>query len=142
MSRRQLAANSTVSSPWKVKLAAPSADIASMDDRRSEVRMLCADMVEVRWRDRSGHQRGTTAILEDICPSGACLQVEETIPLGVEIRWDQSKQVFQGYVRYCVYREIGYFVGVEFDPSFKWSKKAFKPRHLLDLETLVAHSKK
>jgi hypothetical protein len=113
-----------------------------MDDKRSEVRMLCADMVEVRWRDRSGYQRGTTAILEDICPSGACLQVEEPIPLGVEIRWDRCKQAFQGYARYCVYREIGYFVGVEFDASFKWSKKAFRPQHLLDLQTLVAHSKK
>jgi hypothetical protein len=68
--------------------------------------------------------------------------VEEPIPLGVEIRWGQTKQVFQGHVRYCVYREIGYFVGVEFDPSFKWSKKAFKPQHLLDLQTLVLPSKK
>jgi len=113
-----------------------------MDERRSEVRMLCADMVEVRWKDRSGGDQRTTAILEDISSSGACLQVEAPIPLGVEIRWDQPKQVFQGYVRYCVYREIGYFVGVEFDASFKWSKKAFKPQHLLDLQDLVAHSKK
>ena len=104
--------------------------------------MLCADMVEVHWRDRSGHQQGTTAILEDISASGACLQVEEPIPLAVEVRWAQSRQVFQGYARYCVYREIGYFVGVEFDPSFKWSKKAFKPQHLLDLQSLVAPSGK
>ena len=113
-----------------------------MDERRSEVRMMCADMVEVRWKDHSGGERGTTAILEDICSSGACLQMEEPIPLGVRIRWDEPKQAFQGYVRYCVYREIGYFVGVEFDASFKWSKKAFKPQHLLDLHALVAHSKK
>ena len=104
--------------------------------------MLCADMVEVRWKDRSGCGKRTTAILEDISSSGACLQVEAPIPLGVELRWDQPKQVFQGYVRYCVYREIGYFVGVEFDPSFKWTKKAFKPQHLLDPQTLVAASKK
>src|ERR1035438_10267612 len=81
MSRSQLAANSIASNPGCVKSAVPSADKASMDDRRSEVRMLCADMVEVRWRDRLGHQRGTTAILEDICPSGACLQVEERLRL-------------------------------------------------------------
>jgi hypothetical protein len=104
--------------------------------------MLCADMVDVCWRDRSGSQRGATAILEDICTSGACLQAEVPIPVGVEVRWDQPKQKFQGYVRYCVYREIGYFVGVEFDPAFKWSKSAFKPRHLLDLKTLAARSKK
>ena len=91
-----------------------------------------------RWKGRAGSAQRTTAILEDISSSGACLQVEEPIPLGVEIHWDQPRQKFRGYVRYCVYREIGYFVGVEFDASFKWSKKAFRPQHLLDLQTLVA----
>jgi hypothetical protein len=99
-------------------------------------------MVDVRWKGRAGSPQRTTAILEDISSSGACLQVEEPIPLGVEIHWDQPRQTFQGYVRYCVYREIGYFVGVEFDASFKWSKKSFRPQHLLDLQTLVAPSKK
>ena len=125
-----------------IKAASAPADKASMDERRLEVRMLCADMIQVRWKERSGGERGTTAILEDICASGACLQMEEPVPLGVKIYWDEPKQAFEGYVRYCVYREIGYFVGVEFEPSFKWSKKAFKPRHLLDLHALVAQSRR
>jgi hypothetical protein len=104
--------------------------------------MLCADMIDVHWRDRAGKPQAATALLEDICASGACLQFETPVPHGVEIRWEVPKQEFQGYVRYCVYREIGYFVGVEFDASFKWSKRAFKPLHLLDLQTLVANSKK
>ena len=62
-----------------------------MDERRSEVRMMCADMVEVRWKDRTGGEQGTTAILEDISASGACLQTEEPIPLGAKIRWDEPK---------------------------------------------------
>ena len=106
------------------------------------MRMLCADMIDVTWKDREGTERSTTAILEDIAASGACLQVEAPIPVGVELHWDQPRQHFNGYARYCVYREIGYFVGVEFDASFKWSKKAFKPRHLLDLQTLVAPGRK
>ena len=116
--------------------------MTSMDERRSEVRMLCADMVHVRWKGRSGGERETTAILEDICSSGACLQMEEPIPLGVTVHWDEPKQAFLGCVRYCVYREIGYFVGVEFEPWFRWSKKACKPRHLLDLHAMVAQSRK
>ena len=108
-----------------------------MDERRSETRMMCADMVEVRWQDRTGRAQTATAILEDISASGACLQLEAPIPLGVEIHWAAPRQKFQGYVRYCVYREIGYFAGVEFDPSFKWSKKAFQPDHLLDPQSLV-----
>ncbi len=104
--------------------------------------MMCADMVEVRWRDRAGVERGATAILEDISASGACLQLETPIPLGVEVQWDAPKQRFQGYVRYCVYREIGYFAGVEFDASFRWSKDDFQPDHLLDPQTLIDHSKR
>ena len=110
-------------------------------ERRTEARMLCADMVDIRWRDRSGKQHQATALLEDISALGACLQLEEALPLGVEIGWDSPKQFFGGYVRYCVYREIGYFVGVEFGKSTRWSKRAYQPRHLLDLERLAANAR-
>jgi hypothetical protein len=107
-------------------------------ERRTEARMLCADMVEIRWRDRSGKHRKATALLEDISSSGACLQLEAPIPLGAEIGWEAPGQFFSGYIRYCVYREIGYFAGVEFGKSTKWSEKTYAPQHLLDLEKLVA----
>jgi len=104
--------------------------------------MLCADMVEVCWKDQTGKTCKATALLEDISPSGACLQFEAAVPLGVEIHWASPKREFAGYVRYCVYREIGYFVGVEFDPTSKWSKKAYKPQHLLDLKRLMERDRK
>jgi hypothetical protein len=107
------------------------------EERRAEARMLCADMMEVRWKDRSGKQHKAMALLEDISSSGACLQLETAVPLGSEIGWEAPGQFFSGYVRYCVYREIGYFAGVEFGKSTKWSSKAYRPRHLLDLEKLV-----
>jgi hypothetical protein len=112
-----------------------------MQERRFEVRMMCADMVEVCWTNRSGVSRRTMALLEDISPSGACLQVETSVPVGARIRWDSPRKGLSGVVRYCVYREIGYFVGVEFDPSSKWSKKVYKPQHLLDLKRLMQRSK-
>lgn len=104
--------------------------------------MLCADMVEVCWRNQGGKPERTTALLEDICTSGACLQLETPVPLGSEIWWKSPKQEFKGCVRYCVYREIGYFVGVEFGPASQWSKKAYKPLHLLDLQRLLEDLKK
>ena len=64
------------------------------------------------------------------------------IPLGAEVHWQSPKREFRGRVRYCVYREIGYFAGVEFRRSSKWSRKDFKPQHLLDLEQLMAHAKR
>jgi PilZ domain len=109
----------------------------TMTNRRSELRMMCADMVEVCWRERSGKSCTATALLEDISTSGACLQLEVPVPLGVEIQWMSPRQDFKGCVRYCVYREIGYFVGVEFEPASRWSKKTFTPQHLLDPQSLV-----
>ncbi len=95
-------------------------------------------MVQVSWTEGSGRKRQTTGLLEDISPSGACLQLETAVPLGVEIQWRSPKREFTGIVRYCVYREIGYFVGVEFDAGSKWSKQAYKPQHLLDLKKLLS----
>jgi hypothetical protein len=63
--------------------------------------------------------------------------LEIPVPLGVEIRWNSPRQEFKGSVRYCVYREIGYFVGVEFESTSRWSKKTFTPQHLLDPQTLL-----
>ena len=101
--------------------------------------MLCADVVEARWTDKEGETQRANALLEDISPSGACLQFESAVPLGVALHWGCPKKEFVGAVRYCVYREIGYFVGVEFEPQSKWSKKAYTPQHLLDLQIGRAH---
>jgi hypothetical protein len=113
-----------------------------MGNERSAVRMLCADIVEVHWRDQAGRNWHGTGLLEDISAEGACLQVESAIPLGAEIRWEGPRKRFEGEVRYCVYREIGYFVGVEFHSGSRWSKKDYQPQHLLDLERLLERTKK
>lgn len=120
-----------------VKLVPRSADMIVMQDRRSEVRMLCADMVHVRWRDEDGKSVRAMGLLEDISHSGACLQLEAPVPLAAKISWDSHKHRFRGEVRYCVYREVGYFVGVELEAGSRWSQESFKPRHLLDPQTLL-----
>jgi hypothetical protein len=104
--------------------------------------MLCADVVEACWTEKSGQTQRAQALLEDISASGACLQFEMAIPLGVTLRWGGAKSEFFGEVRYCVYRETGFFVGVEFEPQSKWSKTRYKPLHLLDLQQLVEAPKK
>jgi hypothetical protein len=109
-----------------------------MQNRRVETRMLCADIVDIRWKDREGRVRRTVANLEDISLSGACVQVDSPIPLETSLRIMYPKGELQGRVCYCVYREIGYFLGIEFDPGFRWSQRMFKPQHLLDPRRLVA----
>ena len=102
-----------------------------MQDKRAEVRMLCADMLEISWKDDQGKVRVLMALLEDISTCGACLQMECPLPIGAEVSFETPEQQFSGCVRYCVYRDIGFFAGVEFDGA-KWSKGRFEPQHLLD----------
>ena len=104
---------------------------------RSESRMLCADLVDIRWKDKTGRGRKATAILEDISTSGACVQIEGPIPENTIVKICHPKGQLQGTVRYCVYREIGYFLGIEFAPGSRWSAQHFRPQHLLDPRRLV-----
>ncbi len=108
-------------------------------DSRSAPRSLCADLVTVEWTDAEGwlHEVGT--VLEDISEQGAGLQVESAIPPDTDILIrHKGTALFQGRTIYCVYRDIGYYVGVEYGPGVAWSKHDFLPNHLLDLEQLTA----
>ena len=98
---------------------------------------MCADLVDIEWTDDKGRPQHTVANLEDISSLGACLQVEHEIPLRSVIRMTVMKNEFVGEVRYCVFREFGYFLGVQFEPGVKWSSRAFKPLHLFDPRRLL-----
>ena len=98
---------------------------------------MCADLIEVHWRDNAGGRQKMIANLEDISESGVCLQMDSEIPLNTILTVSGPKGDYVGQVRYCVYRDIGFFVGVQFDPGSKWSKRQFKPLHLFDPQRLV-----
>ena len=108
-----------------------------MLNRRLETRMLCSEMVDLLWRDKGGKARRSLANLEDISLSGACLQVDVAIPLQTAIRITHPNGELAGIVKYCVFREIGYFLGIEFDSDSRWSLKQFRPQHLLDPRRLL-----
>ena len=97
-------------------------------------------MVEVCWKEHSGRKYRSTALLEDISRSGMCLQFETPIPIGTQVHIHTPGEKLDGTVRYCVYREIGYFVGIELEKSSPWSRQQFEPQHLLDLQELVLRS--
>ena len=99
--------------------------------------MLCADLINVQWTDESGRNRRAVANLEDISLSGACLQLAQPIPLNTVLRIAYPKGKMSGKVCYCVYREIGYFIGLQFEEGSGWSRKAFKPQHLFDPRRLI-----
>jgi hypothetical protein len=102
--------------------------------------MLCSELVNVHFRSRTGRNRRIAANLEDISLSGACVQVEEPIPANTLLRICHPKGEFEGTVRYCIFRKIGYFLGVQFQPGCGWSPEIYQPQHLLDLRALVWRS--
>ena len=98
---------------------------------------MCADMVEVQWKEDSGQMCTSTALLEDLSPSGACLQMDSPLALDKSLVIGYRKGRLQGSVCYCFFEDIGYWVGVQFTARTKWSRKNFRPKHLLDPRKLL-----
>ena len=103
-----------------------------MRERRSERRHMCADLVKVHVHDQAGRKE-LVANLEDISPSGACIQLETAIQSGADIEIVCSNCDLKGKVRYCRFVEIGYDVGIAFDEPQSWSREQFEPKHLLEI---------
>ena len=106
--------------------------VERMLERRWERRLLCADLVQIEWHDDTGRMITTTALLEDISRSGACLQTDVPLPVEGLVQVIHGRKMLEGRVSYCAYRDIGYFAGINFTPNQRWSKKVFRPKHLTD----------
>jgi hypothetical protein len=98
--------------------------------------MLCSDLIRVRLE--APGQAELVANLEDISPSGACMQLEEAVPPGARVCLRLGRYRFRGQVLYVRRNEIGYFAGVRFDAGRKWSRKLYEPAHLLDPAQVLA----
>lgn len=98
-----------------------------MAEERSEQRLMCADLVDVRWKDKSGRSRRVVANLEDISESGVCLQVDVQIPVCAVVRITYPSGEYTGVVRYCQSKDFAHFVGVEFETGRRWSRAEFVP---------------
>jgi hypothetical protein len=99
--------------------------------------MMCAELVEITWSDKSGRQRRRLANLEDISLSGICLQLEQLVPEGTLVTMRYGDGELIGTVRYCVFRDAAHFLGIRFEEGCRWSTKHFRPQHLLDPRELV-----
>ena len=101
--------------------------------QRRENRNLCAELLTIRWTDGAGDTRNEVGTLEDISETGACLHLENSIPLGSVVTLLYPEGEYLGKIKYCIYQEIGFVLGIEFDEGYRWSKSDFQPAHLLEL---------
>jgi hypothetical protein len=102
-----------------------------MKQRRLEDRNLCADLVQVGWKLEKGSKHTEWATLEDISSGGACLKLDDPIPLEtlVSLRFATSSCVAR--VKYCVADQLGYLLGVEFADGYRWTRRKYRPEHLI-----------
>jgi hypothetical protein len=105
-------------------------------DRRTQARLLCAELVEVRWRNHTGRERRCIANLEDISATGLSLHVESPIPPGMSITMTHGDTSLTGVVRHSTYAGDGYSIGIQLDDQYEWSTRLFRPSHLLDPRTI------
>jgi hypothetical protein len=103
------------------------------NERRTEPRYLCAELVRVQVKSEPWSPT-EVANLEDISPSGACLQFERAVEMGADVEIRCKKCRLRGKVRHCRFAGIGWDVGVQFDRKGAWTRERFEPEHLLDVE--------
>jgi len=114
-----------------LNMCAGAADKTLMTRRRKEDRSLCAELLQICWDDETGAARTELVTLEDISRAGLCLGTDLGIPPGTRLTVKYPKGKYEGTVRYCHSDALGYLVGVEFDPGYSWSRRQFRPEHLL-----------
>jgi hypothetical protein len=104
-------------------------------ERRSEPRHLCAELVHIHIQS-APETEGAVANLEEISPSGACIQYDHALQMGVDIEIHCRECRLRGKVRHCRFAGIGYDIGIQFNERGAWSRDRFEPAHLLDVTEL------
>ncbi len=107
------------------------------NERRTDNRLLCAELVEAIWTDHRGSEWRRIANLEDISLSGVCIQLETAVLPGTPMTINYGDGQLVGRVRYCMFRQGSHFLGIELEDGCRWSTKHFRPKHLVDPRELV-----
>jgi hypothetical protein len=102
-----------------------------MKSNRGEDRELCADLVRIQWKPESGPAQDEWAILDDISSSGACLEMEQPITPGTLVSLQFPGDRCQATVKHCQFDKLNYLIGVQFAQGYRWSRRKFKPEHLI-----------
>jgi hypothetical protein len=99
-----------------------------MAEQRAEPRYLCSDLVTLCWEEGAQGERKEAVVLENISASGACVQAEISVPESAGVRLVCGKAEFHGCVRFCYWRDDGYFIGIAFDAQHLLDPSEVKPR--------------
>jgi hypothetical protein len=105
-----------------------------MKQRRLENRDRCADVIKMAWTPEQEFPRKDLAMLGNISPSGACLEIEEPIPVNAVVELEFGMDQCQAVVKYCKYDKVNYIFGVQFKAGYRWSSNHWEPKHLIQVQ--------
>ncbi len=103
-------------------------------------RVLCSELVCLKWKDDKGVDREITGDLEAISRGEAWLQLDAPIPAATPLRIGFGRGELKGVVQACTGEDWIYDVTVLLDEDTPWSRRRFTPKHLLDPTLLVVHN--
>jgi hypothetical protein len=101
-------------------------------DRRRQPRLLCAEIVQVSWTLAGGSHCRQFANLDDVSSNGACLVMDDPVPVGSMMVITCHSDEFKAKVRHCTQHGLGWLVGVEFEPDSRWRREVRKLGSLVD----------
>jgi hypothetical protein len=102
-------------------------------DRRSHVRALCSELVQISFRDQRGRRVQETAVLEDLAERGVRISLSLPLTPGCQVGLLAGAFEANARVRYCEMADSGFAVGLEFAGDFRWDENKWAPEHLLRL---------
>ncbi|HYM11382.1 MAG TPA: PilZ domain-containing protein [Bryobacterales bacterium] len=100
-------------------------------DRRKNPRDMCSDFVQIAWQDDRQARISYVGLLEDVSPTGLCVNLELPAPVGRTVHLHTKGFEGDAEVRYCELGDYGYLVGLEFAEGQCWEREAWKPKHLV-----------
>lgn len=92
--------------------------------------MLCADLVEVCWSDKTGRPYSAIANMEEVSQHRAHFVLDEAVPLDTDLVLRMKPGDIIATVRDCRHEpDFGFEVVVQLPNKFRWKPH---PRHLFD----------
>jgi hypothetical protein len=108
-------------------------------ERRTGKRLLCSDLIRLRWTEVSGAHREEIAIVEDLSPSGANLFMGVPVAAGTAVILCTQERHYPAAVCACAPAPNGHMIRIHVEEA--WAATAggafgYTPEHLLDVTRL------
>jgi hypothetical protein len=98
------------------------------------MRLLCSELIRIRWLDCQGARREEVAVLEGYSISRASLFMGVSIGESTPVTLFGGDEEFRATVRHCVSAPNGYLAWVD----FREQPQGYLPEHLLDPSRLIS----